>query len=67
MSRLRELSCSHCGSNRIRRSARHNVFERIAGVMFLPYRCDICGERCFKLRSAGARTRSEGHDDAAAK
>ncbi len=56
---LRELKCAQCGSHRIRRSGRHNVWERIAGVIVLPYRCDVCGERCFKLRSSMMRTRSD--------
>lgn len=50
------LSCS-CGSNCLRRSTRRNGIERLIGTIALPYRCESCNRRMFKLRGVTAATK----------
>jgi hypothetical protein len=39
-----------CGSQQIRRSTRRTVLDYVISMLFLPYRCEMCAMRMFKLR-----------------
>jgi hypothetical protein len=42
--------CPYCGSGRFSRSRRISSRERFLGIVVLPYRCDRCNLRFFRLR-----------------
>jgi hypothetical protein len=42
-----QMNCP-CGSDRLRRSTQRFI-ERPLGLILLPYRCQGCGNRMFKL------------------
>ena len=46
--RFWRLKC-RCGSDRLRRSSRRNPIERVLGLFALPWRCEDCDRRSFKL------------------
>ena len=50
---LSKLQCPRCDSDRIRRSHRRSLMERILTGLLLPYRCDFCNFRFFLLKWAG--------------
>src|SRR5581483_2228695 len=43
-------NCPNCGFEKSRRSRRVHFGERLLGMLFLPYRCDRCDERSYRLR-----------------
>jgi hypothetical protein len=44
-----------CGSSRLRRSARRDWKESLLGRLLLPWRCEVCDTRSFKLIWVGPR------------
>jgi len=42
--------CPRCASERVYRSRRRSWFERILALIALPYRCEFCSLRFFRLR-----------------
>ena len=47
---IRRRQCPRCESDRVCRSHRRFVVERIIGAIVLPYRCELCSLRFFRLR-----------------
>jgi hypothetical protein len=45
--------CERCQSKSWSRSRRRNLIERIAGFALVPYRCNLCDARFFRLRFVG--------------
>lgn len=43
-------NCPNCGFEKSRRSRRVHFGEQLLGMLFLPYRCDQCDERSYRLR-----------------
>jgi hypothetical protein len=48
---LMEKRCPACESTSIRRSARRNTWESVIGVLILPFRCEDCYVRFYRMRS----------------
>ena len=48
-------SCPRCGSGEVRRSARRNWVERAMSAALLPYRCEWCYQRYFRVPGIGRR------------
>ncbi len=46
-----EHGCARCGSPHVVRSRRRNILERLGTIMFLPWRCQDCYHRFYRLRS----------------
>jgi hypothetical protein len=42
--------CPRCDSDRIHRSHRRAFWERIVATVILPYRCEFCTLRFFRLK-----------------
>jgi hypothetical protein len=59
----RQTSCPQCSSHSVRQSRRRGVVERIvcAVLQVLPYRCNDCDHRYFRLRPGGHRVRRHRH------
>jgi hypothetical protein len=59
--------CPNCGSSeRFERSRRRNFREQCSGVLFLPYRCDQCDFRFFRLRWLSRQRQLQLHEPSAA-
>jgi hypothetical protein len=43
--------CGDCKSERLLRSRRRSIQERLLGIILLPWCCEKCGWRGFKLRN----------------
>ncbi len=44
------MQCPHCGSKRLRRSARRSLIEKTLTFFVLPYRCVPCDRRFYRIR-----------------
>jgi len=42
--------CRHCGASTVRRSSKRNLFEQVLALILLPFRCETCDQRWFKIR-----------------
>jgi hypothetical protein len=47
---LRCRQCPRCDSDRIHRSHRRAFWERAVAALVLPYRCEFCSLRFFRLK-----------------
>jgi predicted RNA-binding Zn-ribbon protein involved in translation (DUF1610 family) len=53
--RARSTLCPSCGSSDVRRSSRQNAWERLLSLVALPFRCNPCDTRFFRIRLLGIR------------
>ena len=47
---LLRRQCPRCDSDRIHRSHRRALWERAVAALILPYRCEFCALRFFRLK-----------------
>jgi hypothetical protein len=52
---LANQQCPRCVSDRVYRSHRRSPWERAAALLVLPYRCEVCTFRFFRVRWSGGR------------